>query len=404
MAPTAKRLLLWTLPAILLVVGLAVAFRPRPLPVDMAEVRLAALQVTVTAEGMTRVRDVYRVSAPVGGEVQRLPLNVGDAVVGGETLVAALRPAFAGFLDQRARAEAEASFGAGRASEAQAQAELQRAEAEVAFARGELTRIQRLAADGTVARRALDRAVADARAAEAAVEVARASLEARRSEVEVARARLMQPTAGDAPQTDCCVEVRAPVSGQILVVHQRSQAVVTAGAPLADVGDPASLEVVADFLSTDAVRIAPGMPAILRDWGGPPLDAVVRRVEPAAFTKVSALGIEEQRVNVVLDFSAPIPAQLGHAFRVMVDVVVWQADQILSVPLGALFRDGSDWAVFRVEAGTARLRPISLGRMTSERAQVLDGLNAGDRVVLYPSDLVADGTAVELSDSAIGGR
>ncbi len=396
MAPNIKRTLLWSVPVLLLVVALAMALRPRPVAVDMARAALTPLRVTVTAEGMTRVREIYRVSAPVSGEVQRLPAEAGDAVTAGETVIAALRPAFAGFLDARTLAEAEAAAGAAEAAEAQARAELDRAAAEAAFASAELDRAARLAKAGTVARRTLDRAKADADAAAAALEVARATVEARRHQLEVARARLMQPAPGETAQPDCCVEVRAPISGQVLAVLQKSQAVVAAGTPLAEIGDPADLEVVADFLSTDAVRIRPGMTAEVRDWGGAPLPAVVRRVDPAAFTKVSALGIEEQRVYVVLDFAAgqPVPASLGHAFRVVAEVVVWATPETLTVPLGTLFRDGTEWAVFHVEDGVAHRRPVEVGRMTSETAEIVAGLAAGDTLVLYPSDIVTDGTPV----------
>lgn len=396
MAPNTKRTLLWSVPVLLLVVAVGMALRPRPVPVDMTQAALTPLRVTITAEGMTRVREIYRVSAPVAGEVQRLLAEAGDTVTSGETVIAALRPAFAGFLDARALAEAEAAAGAAEAAEAQARAELDRAAAEAAFASAELDRAARLAKAGTVARRTLDRAKADADAAAAALDVARATVEARRHQLEVARARLMQPAPGETAQTDCCVEVRAPISGQILTVLQKSQAVVAAGTPLAEIGDPADLEVVADFLSTDAVRIRPGMTAEIRDWGGAPLPAVVRRIDPAAFTKISALGIEEQRVYVVLDFAAGqrVPPNLGHAFRIVAEVGVWATPETLTVPLGTLFRDGTGWAVFRIEDGIAHRRPVEVGRMTSESAEVVAGLAAGDMLVLYPSDTVTDGTPV----------
>lgn len=396
MTPVRKRLLFWSVPLLALAGGIAFALWPRPVPVDLARVVRGPLSVTVAAEGETRVREVYRVSAPVAGEVQRLPVEAGDAVTAGETVVAALRPAFAGFLDARAQAEAEAAVRAAEAAEAQAGAELDRAKAEAAFAQGELSRIARLARDGTVSRRSLDRAQADAEAAGASLAVARAGLETQRHQLEVARARLMQPAAGDAPQTACCVEVRSPVTGRVLTVMQKSKAVVAAGTPLAEVGDPGALEIVADFLSSDAVGIAPGMAATIRDWGGAPLPAVVRRVDPAAFTKVSALGIDEQRVNVVLDFAPgqTVPPRLGHAFRVMVDVETWASPDTLTVPLGALIRDGETWAVFRVEDGTARRRAVQVGPMTTDTGQILGGVEAGDVVVLYPSDVIADGVSV----------
>lgn len=397
MTPATRRLVLWSVPLALLVAALVLAFRPQPMAVDMVTIGRAPLTVTVGAEGRTRVRDIYRVSAPVAGEVQRLPVVVGDAVTGGDSVVATLQPAFAGFLDARAMAEAEGALHAAEAAAGQAAAELDRARSELDFARAELARATRLAADGTVPPRTLERARADAASAEAAMNVAAAAVEARHFDLEVARARLMQPEAGAAARSACCVTLRAPVDGRVLAVLHQDQAVVAAGTPLLEIGDPGALEVVVDFLSSDAVGIEPGMAAVLRDWGGPPLDAVVRRVEPAAFTKVSALGIEEQRVNVVLDLAPgqAAPDRLGHGFRVMVDVVIWHDDDVLAVPLGSLFRDGAHWAVFQVEDGIARRRAVEVGRMTARQAQVIDGLTPGDTLVLHPSDTIADGVGVE---------
>lgn len=396
MTAQTKRLLLWSLPLALLVVGLGLAFRPQPLPVDLVRAEATPLVLTLRAEGQTRVREVYRLSAPVAGEVERLPVDVGDQVVGGETVVATLRPAFSGFLDARALAEAEAALRAAEAALQQAEAEADRARAELSFARAELVRTRTLARDGTVAPRSLERASLDVRAAEAALNSALAAQETRRHQLEVARARLMQPETGSEARAACCVSLRAPITGQVLTVLHKSQAVIPGGTPLLEIGDPASLEVVADFLSADAVTIAPGMAARLFDWGGEPLDAVVRRVEPAAFTRVSALGIEEQRVNVILDLAPnqALPERLGHGFRVMAEVVVWQADSVLTVPLGALFREGTAWAVFRVENDTARLHPVTVGRMSGERAEILSGLAAGDSVVLHPSDRLEEGMTV----------
>lgn len=410
MTPNTRRLVLWTVPLTLVAVGLVLAFRPQPVAVDMVTVDHGPLTVTVTAEGRTRVREVFTVSAPVAGEVQRLPVEVGDTVEAGQTVVAVLQPAFAGFLDARSEAEALAAGRAAEAAEAQAAAELERARAELSFARAELDRTRRLAVDGTVAARALDRARADADAAQAALQVAEAALQARRFDLEQARARLMQPSPDGPTEASCCITLRSPSGGRVLIVHQKSEAVVAAGAPLLEVGDPRDLEVVADVLSSDAVRLEPGMTATLRDWGGSPLPAVVRRVEPAAFTKVSALGIEEQRVTVILDLDsgtgARVPDRLGHGFRVMVDVAVWHAEDTLTAPLGALFRDaavtgaeagagGSGWAAFRVEDGTARRVSVEVGAMTARAAQITGGLTRGDTVVLHPSDRLDDGVRVE---------
>lgn len=394
MTPLAKRFLLWSIPTIAVVAGLVYAFQPRPIAADLVTVTRGPLEVRVEAEGKTRVRDVYRLSAPVAGEVQRLTAEVGDAVVAHETVLAVVSPAAPGFLDTRGVAEARASVAAAEAAETEAAAAVRRAEADDVYARAELSRIGELARDGTAARRSLDRARSDADMAAAGLESARALLEVRRHELEVARARLMQPDSR-APAGSCCIEVRTPVDGRVLAVLQESRAVVAAGAPLVDVGDPRDLEVVADFLSTDAVAIRPGAAAVLDDWGGAPLAATVRMVEPTAFTKVSALGIDEQRVNVVLDFAAPPPDALGHGFHVMARVVVWRTDDTLIVPLGALFRDADGWAVFRVEDGVARKHAVQVERLGAERAAIAGGLETGDVLVLHPSDRIADGVTVE---------
>ncbi|MGC2857630.1 efflux RND transporter periplasmic adaptor subunit [Novispirillum sp. DQ9] len=393
MTPLTKRLLLWTVPLLAVAAALTVAFQPQPIPVDMVAAARGPLEVRVAAEGRTRVRDVYRVSAPVSGEVQRLPVKVGDPVTAEVTLLAVISPAAPQFLDQRRVAEAQAAFAAAQAAETEAGAAVRRAEAATTYAQAELRRVTALATDGTAPRRALEQARSQADGAAAALDSARALLDVRRHELEAARARLMQPAERRAAGT-CCVEVHAPVDGRVLAVLQESQAVVAAGAPLVEVGDPAALEVVADVLSADAVRIAPGAEARLDDWGGAPLAATVRTVEPTAFTKVSALGIEEQRVNIVLDLTDPPPAALGHGFRVMARILTWRADDALILPLGALFRTPGGWAVFRVEDGVARERAVDVERLAETQAAISGGLSAGDRVILHPSDRVRDGVAV----------
>lgn len=368
MSPLLRRILLWVAPLGLLVAVLSWTALPRPVPVDLATVSRAPLTVRVEGEGRTRVRDVYVVSAPLAGEVQRLPVKVGDPVKRGETVLATLHPADSGFLDSRAKATAEARLSAAAAA--------------LTFARGEMTRAERLSRDGTISRRAYDQAATALQAAEA--------------EATAARAALIEP-GETSSSTECCISVYAPVNGRVLKVIQESRAVVPVGAPLVEVGDARDLEILADLLSTDAVQVREGAAVRLDGWGGPPLDGLVRRVEPAGFTKLSALGIEEQRVNVVIDFAdlAHVPETLGHGFRIMARIIVWQAEDVQTIPLGTVFRDGDHWAVFRVEDGIARQRTIEIGHTDGRTAEVLGGLRDGDRLVLYPSDTVIDGLAVE---------
>lgn len=401
MTPKGKRLALWSVPVVLLVAGLAWALAPKPVPVDLAAAAVAPLTQTVEADGETRVRDIFVVSAPVGGTMERLGVQVGDVVADGEP-VAVIRPAAPGFLDSRAATAALAGVRAAEAAVAVARAELARTQSDLAFARGELDRNRRLARDGTVSRRSLEKAEAEFAAAEAALAAARDGLGAREAQLEAARAQLIQPgivqsaEAAAAASETCCVHVAAPAGGRVLAVLQESEAVVRAGQPLLEVGDPRDLEVQVDLLSSDAVRVRPGMAATLLDWGGEPLAGVVRRIEPTGFTKVSALGIEEQRVNVVIDPAEGVrwPETLGHAFRVLARIDVWHSEGTLTVPMGAVFRDGDRWAVFRVADGRARLHPVALGRSDGLTAQVTDGLAEGDVLVLHPSDRVRDGTAV----------
>jgi len=402
MTPRGKRILIWSVPTAALAGALAWALAPKPVPVDIAHVTRGPLTVTVEAEGETQVRDVYVVSAPVSGRMQRLSVEVGDAVKQGEA-VAIIRPADPSFLDTRAAQAALAEVHAAEAAVAVARAELTRAESELTFARAELARYRELARKGTVSQRTLERVEADYRVAQAAAAASRQSLDAREAELDAARARLIQPglapiddPAGPAEQT-CCVPLPAPADGSVLAALQESEAVVQPGQPILEIGDPRDLEVKVDLLSSDAVQVRQGMPATLVDWGGPPLAGVVRRVEPSGFTKVSALGIEEQRVNVLIDPTdeAPWPDTLGHAFRVLARIAVWHTDDTLTVPMGAVFRDGTRWAVLRIEDGVARHRTVTLGRNNGLTAQVLDGLDDGDALVLHPSDRVRDGTPVE---------
>ncbi|ESR23379.1 efflux RND transporter periplasmic adaptor subunit [Lutibaculum baratangense] len=392
-----KRLLL-----LLLVLGLGGAvywgLRPDPVPVDAAVLARGQMQVSVGEEGKTRIRDVYRVSAPIAGRAARTSLKVGDEVVGDETLITTIHPADPPFIDVRTERELRAAVSAASAGVGYAEAELSRANAQLRLVEGDLERAQRLSRSGTISARALEKAVLDVETAKAGVREAEASLELRRSELRSAEARLIQPGSREtyANGDTCCVEVRAPVSGVVLSLPVDSEQVIQAGKLLAEIGSTSDLEIVVDLLSNQALSIEQGARATITEWGGQPLEARVRRIDPAAFTKVSALGIEEQRVNAVLDIEAPREtyARLGHGFRVYVEIVVWTGDDILLVPLGALFRAGPDWAVFVVEEGQARLRRVEIGRRNTQVAQVLSGLEAGDLVILHPSDRVEDGIEV----------
>ena len=373
------------------------AMWPRPVAVDVAEIGRTRLEVTVEDEGTTRIRDVYTVSAPVPGKVLRSPREVGDAVTAGETLVAVIEPTDPAILDVRSRKVAEAAVRAAEAAVNLAAARVREARSQLDFAKGDLARAERLAARKTISQRALEKARLDVVSAEANLASAIATEEVRKRELEQARAQLIEPGQEESERADCCVEVRAPVSGRVLKIINESEQVVQAGTPLIEIGDPRDLEVVVELLSRDAVRARVGAPARIDGWGGDrTLQARVSRIEPAAFTKVSALGIEEQRVRTVLEFTSPQAEweSLGHGFRVVARIVVHRAENVLVVPLSALFRHGDDWAVFKVVNGRARLTPITIGERNLHMAEIIGGLHAEDRVIVHPSDEIGDGTAI----------
>ncbi|SFQ02813.1 HlyD family secretion protein [Tranquillimonas alkanivorans] len=384
----------WALFALVLIgiaVAAAVLLRPRPVLVDLGRAETGSLAVTVEEEAHTRIRNLFTVSAPVSGRVLRTPVRVGDTVAEGETVLATILPTPSGLVDERTRSELLAALTAADAATDLARHEIGGREAEVRFAESELERKQSLSGRNVLSREALEEAETRVRTAQHALEAAQAELEVRRSRRTEIAARLEEPSGSEQP--DRKVHVKAPVSGEVLRILQESESIVPAGAPLVEVGDLGDLEVVADLLSTDAVQVEVGAPARIVDWGGAPLDARVAEVEPIAFPKISALGIEELRARVVLDIKAAPGTwqRLGHGYRVTAQILLWEADSVLKVPVASLFREGEDWAVFVVQAGRAAVRKVAIGRMNEDEAQVLEGLEPGDRVVLYPSDRVTDG-------------
>lgn len=372
------------------------AFKPRPVAVDLAEVTRGVMEVTITEDGRTRVREIYRISAPVAGNVGRSLLEVGDPVKAGETVVATINPVAPAIIDERARAEARARMEAAAAGVQVAEAQAKSARAALDLATSDFERARQLAASRTVSQSTLEGARIDVEVKKAAFASAEAQIALRTSELASARAALLQP--GDRvltePGESCCYEVRAPADGVVLSLAVKSEQVVQAGAELAEIGNPRELEVVADLLSSDTALIRPGTRATISGFGAAPVSAKVRRIDPAGFTKVSALGVEEQRVNAVLDLGEPVAA-LGHGFAVRVALVSWEAQNVIKAPLPALFRTGGGWSVFRVEGGIARLTAVTLGQMNDAEAEVLTGLAEGDRLVAWPGDSVKDGVEVE---------
>jgi len=371
----------------------AMAMWPESIEVNAAKVERGPLQVTLDEDGETRIRDKFVLSAPVAGRLQRIELEPGDTVTKGKTVVARLTTADAPLLDPRTRSELAAAVEAARAAVGQTRADFERSTAELARARQTLQRQQELMKAGAIAADALDAAETSVATAEEARKAAEFAVSRSEYELQLARARLSAPEpAGRA------VEVVAPVSGVILKRLRESESIVPAGEPLVEIGEPGRIEIVADFLSTDAVRIQPGAPVLIEGWGGSdPLEGRVRRIEPAGFMKVSALGVEEQRVNVVIDFKETAAAtRLGDGYRVEVRVIVWREEDVVKVPVGALFRRGNDWASFLIDGEQVRLLMVQLGQRNDEEAQVIKGLSAGQTVVLHPPDTLTDTARVRV--------
>ncbi|WP_120512713.1 efflux RND transporter periplasmic adaptor subunit [Photobacterium salinisoli] len=392
----------WTLILIfLLMASLVFAFWPRPITVEIAVVTQGPMTETVDDDAITRLKDVYIITAPVSGRLLRIDKDAGDDVTAG-TVLAVMQPAVPPFLDGRTQLEHESAIRAAAASRDVAKAQIKSALARLEYARIDFKRAGKLAEKDAVSLDRQDQARQFLYAAEAALASAESVLLQREAEYKLAQAAMLQPAEAALPRDDK-VEITAPVNGKVLRVFQESEAVVIAGTALMETGEPGNLEIVADLLSRDAVRIAPGDLVEIDNWGGEGvLSGIVRLIEPAGTTKVSSLGIEEQRVNVIIDLTDPKHAwaALGHGFQVDVRIAVWHEGQVLRVPIGAIFRIKRDWAVFRNDDGRARLQVIQLGHMTDQYAEVLEGLSAGDQVIAYPSDRIQDGVLIRAIEPA----
>lgn len=389
------------LTAAIVIALLIFAFWPEPVSVDGGVVEQGPMEVTVTYDGRTRIRDIFTVSAPVVGRVLRVNYDPGDSVSSGETVVAIFEPVEPGFLDERAAAQARADLDRAKANTARARAELVRAEAELTYAKTEYDRAKALPIGGAITQSNLDLKKADFEARHAAVTAAEAAVRNAQSEEAAAAATLIVP-GGPRTNSDnesCCLKLFSPADGNVLRVLQKSERVVPAGTPILEVGDPSDLEIEVDLLSQDAVLVREGAPVRIENWGGAkPLNGRVRRVEPSGFTKISALGVEEQRVNVIIDFTDPHEdwKTLRDSYRVEPKIVVWQEDDVLKAPLSALFRARGEWAVYKLVGNRAELHYVEIGQRNTTVAQILSGLSAGDQVIAHPSERVTDGVRVEL--------
>jgi len=370
-----------------LLLGLMIAgFWPKPAPVETASVVVGKLRATINEEGKTRIRQRYIISAPVAGQLRRIPFKAGAEVVAGQTVLAAIEPVSPALLDLRTTASAEARRDT-------AAANLQKARAAYTFAANELARFEKLFSNKTLSVQELEGA--QLRESSAAKEQSATESALRQTEAEMQE---FSPTRQSSTNAVCTItEIKAPSSGKILHIFEENSRVVAAGTPLLEIGDPSDLEVVIEVLSRDGAAIPPEASVECEQWGGgAPMTGRVRLVEPAAFTKVSALGVEEQRVNVIADLLTPVEQRrnVGDNFRVEARIIVWEATDALKVPVGALFRQEDKWATFVIVDGRAQLRQVKAGRTSAVETQVLEGLKAGEQVILYPGSRVHSGDRV----------
>lgn len=386
-----------TLLVLAIAAGLTYGFYPRAIEVDATAAVSGPLAVTIEEEGKTRVMERYVISAPVAGYARRIDLHVGDALQAGQ-VVAQLEPARSDALDPRSRAQMQAQLNAAQAAVSAAVENARAAEAQATLAQQELERTESLRKVNFVSEQALDRARSEVRRTQAVKQAAQYTVNMTRYELDKVRATLASTTAlqsGKSPET---LSVRAPVVARVLKVVHESEGLVQAGQPLLEIGNPDTLEVEVEVLSTQAVLIGPGSKVLLDRWGGATtLQGAVRVIEPAGFTKISALGVEEQRVRVIVDITSPreIWRRLGDAYRVEARFVIWEGNDVLQIPASALFRHNNGWAVFAVENGHAKIRPVKIGQRAGLTVQVLAGIKVGEQVITHPEDKIKDGSRVQ---------
>lgn len=403
---TLRRILIWVVILAAVIGGLTYLLQPRPLITDMHEIQTESMIVSIDEEGQTRVRDVYTFSAPVAGKLDRIELKVGDSVKANETPLVVIHPSSPAFLDVRSEKQAKAAIATAKSARTYAQAELKRVQSDLDFAKSEYERAQELRLKKVIPAQQLEDAEHRYKVAQASLASARAAVQMKNFELKQAEAMLLTPADAVIHGENCqCVPLTSPINGQVLKVYDPSSRTVHTEEALIDIGDASDLEIVVDLLSADAVQVQVGNRVLLNDWGGEfELEGRVRRIEPFGFTKVSALGIEEQRVNVVIDITSNKEEwqRLGHGYQVGLSIVLWEAPEILSVPLTATFRKNmnpkssqdNQWSVFIVQEGKVGVRDITLGKRTGLNAEITSGLQAGEKVVLHPSNKVKDGVRV----------
>lgn len=393
-----KHLLLVVLAAVIIIVGYF-SFQPKPVVVDMDTVSRGRLEVTVDEDGKTRIKEKYIVSTPVGGRLQRVELREGDAVHCNQTVLAVVQPGNPDLLDARSLAQAKAQVAAAKAAVERSEARSKQLEIELGQAKKDFDRAKKLVKSKAISSSEFEKTQASYRASS---ELYRSSVfdnDIANYELELAEAAMVhfESDSDDAGSAEY-FSIESPIDGVVLRVLRESTTIVSPGMELMELGDDNDLEVVVDVLSTDAVKIRPGTKVYLEQWGGEErLEGIVRLIEPAAVEKISALGVEEQRVNVIVDFEQgqhELLELLGDGYRVEARMVVWQSDDVLKVPTSALFRETNQWSVFRVEDGVARLTRVDVGHRNDNEAEVVSGLNDGDTIILHPGDNLYSGSKV----------
>lgn len=392
-----SRISLGLVTLVVIIGALWLVMRPTPTVVDVARVDAGPMSVTVEGDGWTRIKDLYYVNAPVGGRLLRVTRKANDDVKAGD-VVASIEPSEPTFLSSRDVSQGKAAVKTAEANRDQAKADVVRAKTETEYAQYTFNRVKALKSTGVYSQKDLETAELDLKAKTASQEVTEKTLIAKEMELKKAIAEQQQPNTITTykPTAEDCINVTSPITGKLLYVTQESETVITPGANIVQVGDPSQMEILVQMLTEDAVKVKPGARARIEEWGGGSITGKVRYVEPYAFTKTSALGIEEQRVNVIIDFDEPYEnwKQLAHAFKVVTRIVWWESAEVVKVPMGAVFRQRNRWAVYVFENGKSLLRNVEIGHTTTLEAEVVAGLREGDTVIVHPSDRVRDGGRV----------
>jgi len=390
-----RRTILYVIAAFI-ILAIGYGFLPKSITVETARAQQGHMRVAIEEEGMTRVMNRYIVSAPVAGFALRIGLDIGDPVSRGERITG-LEPLRSNVLDPRSRAEAKARVAAAEASLHAVKEKARAARASYDFAKKDAGRVRQLFKDALVTQEKLDIAEANMQRTDAELNSSEFAVEVALHEKEAALTSLKYSAAQQTGMVTEKVLIKAPVSGRVLKIHHESEGVVREGEALIEIGDPRALEVQVDVLSADAVKLRPGMAVFFERWGGDrPLEGRVRSIEPAGFTKVSALGVEEQRVLVISDIVSPPQewTQLGDGYRVEAGFVLWEDKNVLQVPSSALFRTGNSWSVFAVKNNKAQLRTVQTGYSNGLSTQIVSGLNEGEMVILHPDNSLKDGRRV----------